>query len=116
MLDGTGARFVHGWVTAVDAEARTVRIDDDRVLPYDTLVYGLGGVADTSAAPGAEDHAYTLSSVPGMVFRGPDRVVAPVTFDFDAGGRITAIHNVANPDKLGAVAGGTAYDIGARQR
>ncbi|MFE7235766.1 NAD(P)/FAD-dependent oxidoreductase [Streptomyces sp. NPDC002405] len=62
LLDGTGARFVRGWVTAVDADAKTVRIDDDRVLPYDTLVYGLGSVADTSAVPGAEDHAYTLSS------------------------------------------------------
>ncbi|MET8768103.1 FAD-dependent oxidoreductase [Streptomyces sp. NPDC004658] len=62
LLRGTGARFVRGWVTAVDADARTVRIDDDRVLHYDTLVYGLGGVADTSAVPGAEDHAYTLNS------------------------------------------------------
>ncbi|MFE3900277.1 NAD(P)/FAD-dependent oxidoreductase [Streptomyces sp. NPDC059153] len=62
MLEGTGAQFVRGWVTAVDADARTVRIDDDRVLRYDTLVYGLGGVADTSAVPGVEDHAYTLSS------------------------------------------------------
>ncbi|MGW7256785.1 NAD(P)/FAD-dependent oxidoreductase [Streptomyces sp. NPDC054834] len=62
LLAGTGARFVRGWVTAVDADARTVRIDDDRELPYDTLVYGLGGVAGTSAVPGAEDHAYTLNS------------------------------------------------------
>ncbi|MGW4821738.1 NAD(P)/FAD-dependent oxidoreductase [Streptomyces sp. NPDC004227] len=62
LLDGTGARFVRGWVTAVDADAKTVRIDDDRVLPYDTLVYGLGSVADTSAVPGVEDHTYTLSS------------------------------------------------------
>lgn len=62
LLDGTGARFVRGWVTAVDADAKTVRIDDDRVLPYDTLVYGLGSAADTSAVPGVEDHTYTLSS------------------------------------------------------
>ncbi|MFD5452546.1 NAD(P)/FAD-dependent oxidoreductase [Streptomyces sp. NPDC003470] len=60
LLEGTGTQFVRGWVTAVDADARTVRIDDDRVLPYDTLVYALGGVADTAAVPGAEDHAYTL--------------------------------------------------------
>ncbi|MFE9389196.1 NAD(P)/FAD-dependent oxidoreductase [Streptomyces sp. NPDC006784] len=64
LLEGTGARFVRGWVTAVDADARSVRIDDDRVLHYDTLVYALGSVADTSAVPGAEDHAYTLSSAP----------------------------------------------------
>ncbi|MFG3013710.1 NAD(P)/FAD-dependent oxidoreductase [Streptomyces cinerochromogenes] len=63
LLQGTGVRFLRGWVTAVDAEAKTVRIDDDRVLHYDTLVYGLGSVADTSAVPGAEEHAYTLSSV-----------------------------------------------------
>ncbi|GAA2904302.1 FAD-dependent oxidoreductase [Streptosporangium fragile] len=63
LLEGTGAQFVRGWVTAVDADAKTVRIDDDRVLHYDTLVYGLGSVADTAAVPGVEDHAYTLDSV-----------------------------------------------------
>ena len=62
MLDGTGAELVRGWVTAVDTDARTVRIDDDRVLPYDTLVYGLGSVADTTRVPGADDHAYALSN------------------------------------------------------
>ncbi|MFC7383874.1 NAD(P)/FAD-dependent oxidoreductase [Sphaerisporangium rhizosphaerae] len=61
LLAGTGARFVRGRVTAVDAEARTVRVDDERVLRYDTLVYALGGLPDTEAAPGAEDHAYTLA-------------------------------------------------------
>ncbi|MFI7637483.1 NAD(P)/FAD-dependent oxidoreductase [Nonomuraea sp. NPDC049400] len=62
LLAGTGARFVRGWVTAVDATAKIVRIDDNRVLHYDTLVYGLGSVADTAAVPGVEDHAYTLNS------------------------------------------------------
>ncbi|MFD8865408.1 NAD(P)/FAD-dependent oxidoreductase [Streptomyces sp. NPDC059590] len=62
LLEGTGAEFVRGWVTAVDAGARTVRVDDDRVLEYDTLVYGLGGVADTATVPGVEEHAYTLNS------------------------------------------------------
>ncbi|MFF4694333.1 NAD(P)/FAD-dependent oxidoreductase [Streptomyces chattanoogensis] len=62
LLEGTGAQFVRGWVTAVDADAKTVRIDDDRVLHYDTLVYGLGSVADTAAVPGVEDHTYTLNS------------------------------------------------------
>lgn len=62
LLEGTGARFVRGWVTAVDADAKIVRIDDDRVLHYDTLVYGLGSLADTAAVPGVEDYAYTLNS------------------------------------------------------
>ncbi|MEU0598179.1 FAD-dependent oxidoreductase [Streptomyces sp. NPDC006393] len=62
LLGGTGARFVCGRVTAVDARTRTVRVDDERVLPYDTLVYGLGGVADTAAVPGVAEHAHTLDS------------------------------------------------------
>ncbi|WP_377273044.1 RNA polymerase sigma-70 factor [Peterkaempfera sp. SMS 1(5)a] len=64
----------------------------------------------------AEMHAELLdiNGAPGMVFRGQGRVIATVAFDFDADGRITAIHNVANPDKLQAVARGTAYDIGTR--
>ncbi|MCS7479421.1 NAD(P)/FAD-dependent oxidoreductase [Umezawaea endophytica] len=62
VLEGTGVEFVRGWVTAVDAEARTVRVDDERVLEYDTLVYALGGVSDTAAVPGAEDHVHTLDS------------------------------------------------------
>ncbi|MFF1844865.1 NAD(P)/FAD-dependent oxidoreductase [Streptomyces sp. NPDC058217] len=62
LLDGTGAQFVRGRVTRVDADARTVRTDDDRVLHYDTLVYGLGSVADTTAVPGVDDHAYTLNT------------------------------------------------------
>jgi NADH dehydrogenase len=62
LLADTGAQFVRGWVTAVDAHAKTVRIDDSRVLHYDTLVYGLGSVADTTTVPGVEEYAYTLNS------------------------------------------------------
>ena len=46
-----------------------------------------------------------------VVFRGPDRVVATLTFDFDPEGRISTIHNVANPDKLHAVADGTRHEL-----
>ncbi|MER6142107.1 RNA polymerase sigma-70 factor [Streptomyces sparsogenes] len=53
-----------------------------------------------------------INGGPGVVFSGAGRVIATVTFDFDGEGRITAIHNVANPDKLRAVAGGAAHDIG----
>jgi RNA polymerase sigma-70 factor (ECF subfamily) len=53
-----------------------------------------------------------INGGPGVVFSGAGRVVATMTFDFDTDGRITAIHNVANPDKLRAVARGARYDVG----
>ena len=62
LLEGTGVEFVCGWVTGIDAAARTVRIDDERVLDYDTLVYALGAIADTAAVPGVDEHAYTLDT------------------------------------------------------
>lgn len=52
-----------------------------------------------------------INGGPGMVFIGSGRVIATVTFDFDADGRITAIHNVANPDKLQAIADRTTRDV-----
>lgn len=61
LLRDAGIEFVPGWVTGIDAGARTVRVDDERVLPYDKLVYALGGVTDTTV-PGAGDHAHTLNS------------------------------------------------------
>lgn len=62
LLEGTAVEFVCGWVTGIDAAARTVRIDDERVLEYDTLVYALGSVADTAAVPSVDDHVYTVNS------------------------------------------------------
>lgn len=62
LVRGTGIELAIGWVTAVDVGAGTVRIDDERTLNYDTLVYALGATADTDAVPGAGDHAYTLDS------------------------------------------------------
>ncbi|SEL10837.1 RNA polymerase sigma-70 factor, ECF subfamily [Blastococcus sp. DSM 46786] len=39
------------------------------------------------------------------------RVISTVTFDFHADGRITAIHNVANPDKLRAISAGHTFAL-----
>ncbi|TQJ85456.1 RNA polymerase sigma-70 factor [Streptomyces sp. SLBN-31] len=50
-----------------------------------------------------------INGGPGVIFRGPDRVIATLTLDVDPEGRITTIHNVANPDKLHAVTAGTRY-------
>ncbi|TRV75588.1 RNA polymerase sigma-70 factor [Streptomyces sp. 130] len=87
----TGAATVAGWFSAIGTVAY------QGVEPADMKA----GLAEINGGP-------------GLVFSGPDRVIATVTFDFDARGRITAIHNVANPDKLRAVSEGVAYDIGAR--
>ncbi|MFJ4838078.1 RNA polymerase sigma-70 factor [Streptomyces sp. NPDC088746] len=48
-----------------------------------------------------------INGGPGVVFSGAGRVIATVTFDFAEDGRISTIHNVANPDKLRAVSTGS---------
>jgi RNA polymerase sigma-70 factor, ECF subfamily len=53
-----------------------------------------------------------LNGAPGVVFTGDGRVIATLTVDLDADGRIIAIHNVANPDKLHAVAARTVHHLG----
>jgi NADH dehydrogenase FAD-containing subunit len=60
MLAGTRVEFVRGCVTAVDAEAHTVGIDDRHTLHYATLVYALGAVADTDSVAGVDELAYTV--------------------------------------------------------
>ncbi|WP_018654055.1 RNA polymerase sigma factor SigJ [Actinomadura flavalba] len=52
-----------------------------------------------------------INGAPGVVFRAPDRVIATLGLDLDAEGRIVALHNIANPDKLRAVAAGTVHDL-----
>ncbi|MGV9615223.1 NAD(P)/FAD-dependent oxidoreductase [Nocardia xishanensis] len=61
ILAGTGVEFVRGWATSVDPEARLVTVDDDRVLPYDELVYALGSATETERVPGVAEHAWTLN-------------------------------------------------------
>jgi NADH dehydrogenase FAD-containing subunit len=61
LLAGTAVDFVQGWVTGIDADAQTVRIDDAVTLRYDTLIYALGSVADTSVVSGVDEFAYTLN-------------------------------------------------------
>ncbi|GHH24924.1 hypothetical protein Srubr_80480 [Streptomyces rubradiris] len=55
-----------------------------------------------------------INGGPALAFSAPDRVIATVTFDFDADGRITAVHNVADPGKLQAIVDGAARDIATR--
>ncbi|WP_431958175.1 NAD(P)/FAD-dependent oxidoreductase [Nocardia lijiangensis] len=75
MLAGTGVEFVQGWATSVDPEARLVTVDDDRVLPYDELVYALGSTTDTDTVPGVAEHAWTLND-PRAAHRFAGRLTA----------------------------------------
>ena len=47
-----------------------------------------------------------INGGPGIVIRGAGRIIATLTVDLDANGKIATIHNVANPDKLHAIADG----------
>jgi RNA polymerase sigma-70 factor (TIGR02957 family) len=52
-----------------------------------------------------------LNGAAGVVFSGPERVLSTLTLELDDAGRIVAIHNVANPDKLRDVAARTVRPI-----
>ena len=52
-----------------------------------------------------------LNGGPGIVFTGAGRVIATISLDLDDTGRVAAIHNVANPDKLRAVAAGDVHKV-----
>jgi RNA polymerase sigma-70 factor (ECF subfamily) len=50
-----------------------------------------------------------INGGPGIVMRGAGRIIATITVDLDANGRVATVHNVANPDKLGAIADGVKH-------
>jgi NADH dehydrogenase FAD-containing subunit len=97
MLAGTGVDFVQGWVTAIDTGTRAVRVDDQRILHYDTLVYAMGTAADTARVPGADENAYTLDSLQDA------ELFAATLRDTDAeavaviGGGLTGVEAAAEP-------------------
>jgi RNA polymerase sigma-70 factor (TIGR02957 family) len=63
------------------------------------------------APPDMRAEPAEINGAPGMIFRGPDRVLATITLDLDESGRVAGIHNVANPDKLHAIAEGRTYQV-----
>ncbi len=52
-----------------------------------------------------------LNGRSGIVFTGAGRVIGTLALDVDEDGLVVAIHNVANPDKLRAVATGEVHDL-----
>jgi RNA polymerase sigma-70 factor (TIGR02957 family) len=57
-------------------------------------------IADMSA------EVVEINGAPGVVLSGDGRTIATLTVELNADGRIVTIHNVANPDKLHAIADG----------
>jgi RNA polymerase sigma-70 factor, ECF subfamily len=53
-----------------------------------------------------------MNGGPGIVFTGAGRVIAVLAVALDVDGRIVAVYNIANPDKLRAVAEGSLHDMG----
>ncbi len=95
LLAGTAVDFVQGWVTGIDADSHTVRIDDAYTLRYDTLIYALGSVADTSAVAGVDEFAYTLNSAQDALLLAEhlDRLAHGTVVV--AGGGLTGIESAA---------------------
>jgi RNA polymerase sigma-70 factor (TIGR02957 family) len=76
----TGAEKVAAWLAGVSK------------VPYEGIA-----IADMRV------ELLEINGAPGLLFSGPDRVIATLTVDLDEDGLIRTIHNVANPDKLRAV-------------
>jgi RNA polymerase sigma-70 factor (ECF subfamily) len=61
-----------------------------------------------------EDMTSTLVEAnggPAVLVTGGGRTITLLTVDVDDSGRVTAIHTIANPDKLGQVGGGQAHPL-----
>ncbi|WP_229830617.1 RNA polymerase sigma factor SigJ [Actinoplanes ianthinogenes] len=52
-----------------------------------------------------------LNGGAGVVFSGAGRVIATITLDLDDDGRVAAILNTANPDKLAAIRSGVVHSL-----
>ncbi|MFC0438940.1 NAD(P)/FAD-dependent oxidoreductase [Kutzneria buriramensis] len=87
-LRGTGVELVVGRVTAIDPARKEIDVDG-RAIPYDTLVYALGSVADDHGVPGVAENALTVAGLADAA-RVRDLVPAKGTVTV-VGGGLTAI-------------------------
>ncbi|GAA3225288.1 NAD(P)/FAD-dependent oxidoreductase [Actinocorallia longicatena] len=72
---GTGIVLKIARVATVDADAKTVLLEDGSDLAYDTLVYALGSTAADQGVPGVADHAENVAGKAGAL-RLRDRLTA----------------------------------------
>ncbi|MFE2877599.1 NAD(P)/FAD-dependent oxidoreductase [Streptomyces roseus] len=70
VYEGTGVQVRTAWVTAVDADRKTVVLSGEHgaeSLAYDTLVYALGSTNADHGVPGATEHAHHLAGKQGAL-------------------------------------------------
>ncbi|WP_030144344.1 NAD(P)/FAD-dependent oxidoreductase [Glycomyces sp. NRRL B-16210] len=70
MFAGTGVELRLARVTAVDADHRTVTVEDDSGtdrLGYDTLLYTLGSTTADHGVPGVAEHAFHVAARPAAL-------------------------------------------------
>lgn len=92
MFAGTGIQLRLGRVTAVDAEHRTVTVNDAERLDYDTLVYSLGSTSADNGVPGVAAHAFDVAGQQAAVrLRGRLDGLAENGTVLVVGGNLTAI-------------------------
>ncbi|SDK50329.1 NAD(P)/FAD-dependent oxidoreductase [Streptomyces indicus] len=98
MFAGTGIRLELARVTAVEVDAKTVRVrggDGDESIPYDTLVYALGSRSNDHGVPGVTEHAHEVASRPGALrLRARLQELAPGGKVLVVGGGLTGIEAV----------------------
>ncbi|MEU0542369.1 FAD-dependent oxidoreductase [Nocardia sp. NPDC005978] len=71
LLEPKGIEFTQARATRIDPEAKRVELADAEPVPYDSLVYALGSVADTGGVPGLAAHAHAVAT-PEDVRRAPE--------------------------------------------
>ncbi|MFC4375939.1 NAD(P)/FAD-dependent oxidoreductase [Nocardia halotolerans] len=69
LLERKGIEFVRAHVSDLDPAAKRVRLDGERSIAYDTLVYALGSAADRGV-PGVAEYARSVAT-PGDVHALP---------------------------------------------
>ncbi|KMO94235.1 NAD(P)/FAD-dependent oxidoreductase [Streptomyces roseus] len=80
LYEGTGVQVRRAWVTAVDADRKTVALSGEKgaeslahdtlahdTLTYDTLVYALGSTNADHGVPGVAEHAHHLAGKQGAL-------------------------------------------------
>ncbi|MEV0414954.1 FAD-dependent oxidoreductase [Streptomyces sp. NPDC050448] len=124
---GTGVRVRPAWVTAVDADRKTVDLTSEHgaeTLGYDTLVYALGSTVDDHGVPGVAEYAHHVAGKQDALrLRARLGELEPGGTVLVAGGGLTGIEAAAeiaeaHPDLKVAIAarGGLGDWLGDKAR